>query len=292
MPDETRGRLDREIDRAVRSMMHVDPAPGLRTRVAERIARDAAGGPIRAARPFWLTPAFAATLVVVTLVPAFVLFRPAPEDTPAARQIASGSASADTVRDDIVLPSEGTPAQPEGPRETAPAGASSTVDSIFGTPTQMVSAANLPGSAGSTSQGQTGAKAAPAAPDQTVNIKLNLTISDQIGTGDPVKKTLSMIVADGQTGTIRNTGNVKDQGRVQIRVEVRPKLLPSGQIRLALALEYAPIAAGTGTPVQDSALSQQISALIEPGKPVVVTQSADPASDRRIVVEVQAAVLK
>ena len=44
MPEERRGRLDHAIDRAVRDMMQVDPRPGLRHRVANRLAEVEASG--------------------------------------------------------------------------------------------------------------------------------------------------------------------------------------------------------------------------------------------------------
>ena len=47
MPNETRGRLDNAIDRAVRGMMQVDPAPGLRIRVVDRIAKTPARPSLR-----------------------------------------------------------------------------------------------------------------------------------------------------------------------------------------------------------------------------------------------------
>lgn len=290
MPDETRGRLDTEIDRAVRSMMNVDPPAGMRYRVGERIA----AGTARTGRAFWTVPAFAAAVLVIALITAATVLRPGRGDTPAVPQVASapGPVTAPLPEDlGVRTPAPNVPS--ERGREAAPQ-RPDTAESIFGAPTDMVSAASLQGQqATAAGEAKPADKPAPAAePNQPVNIKLDLTITDQVGTDDPVKKVLAMIVADGHSGTIRNTGTVKDQGRVQIRAEARPKVLPSGQIRLMLALEYVPIAAGTDRPVQGSALHEQISTIIEPGKPVIVTQSADPASERRILVEVKATLVK
>jgi hypothetical protein len=271
--------------------MNVDPPPGMRHRIGARIAMRSADASDR--RAFWATPAFAAAVLVVALVTAVTLFRPAAGDVPGAPQLASGPAPVtEPLAEDLGVRSAAPSVQPERPREVSPDPAGKP-DSIFGAPTQMVSAASLPGQAASAQDARPGDKPAPPAnPDQPVNIKLDLTITDQVGTDDPVKKVLSMTVADGSNGTIRNSGNVKDQGRVQIRAEARPKILPSGQIRLMLALEYVPRAPGTDAPVHGSALHEQISTIIEPGKPVIVTQSADPASDRKILVEVKATLLK
>jgi hypothetical protein len=79
---------------------------------------------------------------------------------------------------------------------------------------------------------------APEAPaGQPVNIKLDLTITDQTGPGEPLKKVVTMVVADRGTGSIRSIGSVRTQGRVQINVDARPLILQSGAIRLTLGLE-------------------------------------------------------
>jgi hypothetical protein len=119
---------------------------------------------------------------------------------------------------------------------------------------------------------------APEPPGQTVNIKYDVTITDQTGAAESAKKTLSLLVADRQTGYIRSTG-VNEKGQVRLNVDARPQILPSGSIRTMLSLEYPMI-------------SQQVTVILEPGKPQVVTQTADPLSDRRVTVEVRATVLK
>jgi hypothetical protein len=61
MLNDTRGRLDNAIDRAVRGMMHVDPAPGLRGRVADRLEKPRPRGTLK------YSFAAAAALIVVVL---------------------------------------------------------------------------------------------------------------------------------------------------------------------------------------------------------------------------------
>ena len=127
---------------------------------------------------------------------------------------------------------------------------------------------------------------------QPVNIKLDLTISDQTGSGEPLKKVVTLLVADRAMGSIRSTGSVRAQGRVQINVDARPQILQSGAIRLALGLEYNPRMLGNDAGSEWSALNEQISVVVDAGKPLIVSQAADPASDRRITVEVRAAVMR
>lgn len=138
------------------------------------------------------------------------------------------------------------------------------------------------------------AKNAPveSPPGQPVNIKLDLTITDQTGPGEPLKKVVTMVVADRGAGSIRSVGSVRSQGRVQINVDARPLILQSGAIRLMLGLEYNPRTLGNDAPTEWSSLNEQIQVLVEPGKPLIVSQAADPASDRKIMIEVHATVMK
>ena len=129
-------------------------------------------------------------------------------------------------------------------------------------------------------------------PGQPVNIRLDLTITDQTGPGEPLKKVVTMVVADHNTGSIRSTGSVRTQGRVQINVDARPQVMPSGAIRLTLGLEYNPRTLGNDAPTEWSSLNEQIGVLLQAGKPLVISQAADPASDRKISVEVLATILK
>lgn len=129
-------------------------------------------------------------------------------------------------------------------------------------------------------------------PGQPVNIKLDLTITDQTGPGDPLKKVVTMVVADRGMGSIRSLGSVRTQGRVQINVDARPHILQSGAIRLSLGLEYNPRTLGNDAPTEWSSLNEQITVVLAAGKPLIVSQAADPASDRKISVEVLAAVMK
>lgn len=129
-------------------------------------------------------------------------------------------------------------------------------------------------------------------PGQPVNIRLELTITDQTGPGEPLKKVVTLVLADRGAGSIRSTGSVRTQGRVQINVDARPQILPSGAIRLGLGLEYNPRTLGNDAPTEWSSLNEQITVVLTPGAPLIVSQAADPASDRKITVELRATLLK
>jgi hypothetical protein len=144
---------------------------------------------------------------------------------------------------------------------------------------------------------------APRPPEpsgQPVNIKLDLTIADQAGSADPAKKVISMIVADRQNGYIRSRGNVWTSGSrsdVTINVDARPTVLRDGNIRVELGLEYQPTPPNFGTTPpggigSSTNLNQRIGVILAPDRPLVVSQAVDAASDRRISVELRAAILK
>lgn len=136
----------------------------------------------------------------------------------------------------------------------------------------------------------------PAA--QPVNIKLDFTITDQSGPGQSAKKTVSMIVADQQRGSIRSSGQVFLEGKgrfdVALGVEAAPTMLSDDTIRLSLSLDYAPKpdAESAGTGEGRGHLNQRLGLIVVPGKPLTISQAADPTSDRRIAVELVASVLK
>ena len=133
---------------------------------------------------------------------------------------------------------------------------------------------------------------------------MELTITDQGGSGAPTKKTISLIVADRQNGSIRSRGRVGPGRDVTINVDARPAINKDNIIRLDLGLEYQPVvderAAARGA-VKPGAvpagavvsnLNQRISVLLESGKPLVISQAADPGSARQISVEVKATIAR
>ncbi len=140
---------------------------------------------------------------------------------------------------------------------------------------------------------------------QAVNVRLELTITDQTGPGEPTKKVITMIVADRQNGFIRSKAAVRvpvgpsawQYQDLPINVDARPVILgPRNEnIRVDLGLEYQPSARMGGNAVPEpgmSNLNERISVILEPGKPLTISQAADPASDRRISVELKATILK
>ena len=132
------------------------------------------------------------------------------------------------------------------------------------------------------------------------NVQIELTLTDQLGSQAPEKKVVSMIASSGSWGKIRSAGNVFPIGEppyvVELNVDARPFVSLDGLIQLEMTLVYAPLK-GTGDPREGpkqrpSGINQSQTVILQSGKPLVVSQAADPISDRKVVVEVKATILK
>jgi hypothetical protein len=146
----------------------------------------------------------------------------------------------------------------------------------------------------------------PPEPSQPLNIRLELTILDQTGPGEPSRKVVTMNVADRFSASIRTSGWVlTKEGRrdVSINVDARPIVLRNkeGAVQLELGLSYQPtgLAAAAGSTAASAdagsaqtGLNERITTILENGKPLLVSQASDPSLDRRISVEVKATILK
>jgi hypothetical protein len=119
---------------------------------------------------------------------------------------------------------------------------------------------------------------------QLANIRIELTITDQRSDAAATPKTVTMLVEDRQSGRIRTA-----RGNTNLNVDARPDILRDSRIRVVLSLEYAPPDSPdrAAPPIQ-----QSITALLEDGKPLVLSQSADPSSDRKVRLEVKATIVK
>lgn len=149
------------------------------------------------------------------------------------------------------------------------------------------------------------AKPAAETPGQPVNIRIEVVITDQVGPGEASKKTVSMIVGDRQNNSIRTSAQVRPNPnssslrQVGINVDARPIInaREPTKIQLMFGLEYQP-KMGTGSGGGDSpepsssSLSQRLTLNLDSGKTLLVSQAADPTSDRKITVEVTATILK
>jgi hypothetical protein len=136
---------------------------------------------------------------------------------------------------------------------------------------------------------------------QPVNIKVDVTITDQRGNATPTKKTVSVVTADGLGGFIRSQASYFNIGEVPLNVDTEPLLLSDGKMRVRVNLQYelpAPPNAASGEvapqagSLRKTSIHENLSLVLENGKPIVAAQSADPVGDRQVTIEVKATVLR
>jgi hypothetical protein len=134
---------------------------------------------------------------------------------------------------------------------------------------------------------------------QPVNIKVDVTISDQPSGGAPaLKKTVSVVTGDAMNGLIRTNAwyeNVSNP--VPLNVDAEPEILADGKIRVRVNVQYdlPAFTRGGDAPapaLRRTELRENLSLILESGKPIIATQSADPVSDRQVTIEVKATILK
>ena len=132
------------------------------------------------------------------------------------------------------------------------------------------------------------------------NVQIELTLTDQLGANPAEKKTVSMIASSGSWGKVRSTGTIRPEGdspyAVVLNVDARPYVSVDGPVQLELTFEYVPLKSTgdvkEGARQRPSGINQSQTVILQSGKPLVVSQAADPISDRKVVVEVKATILK
>ncbi len=165
---------------------------------------------------------------------------------------------------------------------------------------------------------ETAPKPAPEPAPLPVNIKIEVSITDQSGSGTPAKKVVSMIASDRMSTNIRSSASVPvptqvftkpaagtpgvtpemsyTYRNVTINVDARPAILQKepSRLSLSLGLEYIPRTEGRQEEMAPGMASwkESLWLILESGKPMIVSQAADPTSDRKITVEVTATILK
>ena len=137
---------------------------------------------------------------------------------------------------------------------------------------------------------------------QPVNIRVDITIADQNGSGAAsTKKTVSVVTADGLNGRIRTSASYASLPPTPLNVDAEPEILNDGKIRVRVNLQYA-LPGNVGASHQADIpgagalrltdIQENLSLVLENGKPLVAAQSADPVGDRQVTIEVKATVLR
>ena len=151
------------------------------------------------------------------------------------------------------------------------------------------------------------ARAQNALPDpaQTLpaNVRFDVVITDDNGGGKPMTKlvTLNLIASfnsvDSGIGQIRSSarpgglpqytpdGKTLLDNNLNLNVDInRPRLMQGNKIRVPIVVEYKPY---SGDPKAASAtVRASVEMLMDNGKKTVISQSSDPVTDRKIIIEV------
>jgi hypothetical protein len=138
---------------------------------------------------------------------------------------------------------------------------------------------------------------APRDSGQPINVRVDLTITEQTGSTPATVKTISILAADNNSGRIRSYGGTKFG---ELNVDVRPRVLQGDRLLVGLVVEYRPTGAlqtlvtppGKDGDTERPGLSESLTVILQDGKPLVVSQSADPNSDRKVKLEIRATVMR
>jgi hypothetical protein len=151
----------------------------------------------------------------------------------------------------------------------------------------------------------------PRREGQPINVKVELSITEEGGGTTSSRKTVSAVIGDGFNGYVRANGfsanpNAPSFDRVvPLNLDAYPVILSNGKIRLTCTIQYlagaAQYVAGAAPAPREPAsqnqpgrtdIKENIVLILESGKPLVVSQAADPVSDREVTVEVKATILR
>lgn len=137
-----------------------------------------------------------------------------------------------------------------------------------------------------------------------VNVRLEITITDQRGDTPPIVKTVTKTVADRSWIRIRTGADVQTKlgfRPVVLNIDSFPSIIPtspgsntpSNKLRVELTIEYRPVAGEADTEKSTTpTINESLRIILEDGKSMVISQSADPATDRKVKVEAKATILK
>lgn len=140
---------------------------------------------------------------------------------------------------------------------------------------------------------QPGQQPARKARGRDLNLLVELTISDQVGTATPEKKVVSMLAADATFGRIRSGSHPGAPDSPLLNVDARPQVMEDERILLELTVEYRPALPEGAPPGRRPApMNESLTVILQNGKPMTVSQAADPITDRKVTVEVKASVVK
>jgi hypothetical protein len=129
-------------------------------------------------------------------------------------------------------------------------------------------------------------------PNPAENVKLELAISDTYN-GAPSSKTVSIVIANGSSGAVRTQNRLPDGSPVYLNIDAQARVFGGGVISVVMTFQYTPAQPAQGENRQRPAdLEEHVSVLLQDGKSTVVSQSADPATDRKVTAQITATIVR
>jgi hypothetical protein len=142
---------------------------------------------------------------------------------------------------------------------------------------------------------------APAAP---ANVRFDVVITDDAGAGKVLTKTVTLNVIAGPVRNSSGIGQIRSSARpagspmvttpdgksvvpdsINLNVDINFPILQGGnKVRVPVVVEYRPYSADPKA--ASTTVRASIDMLMESGKKTVISQSADPVTDRKVIIEV------
>lgn len=137
---------------------------------------------------------------------------------------------------------------------------------------------------------------APRALGQLANVQVEVVVTDQAPGEPPNRQAISAVAADRESASVRNSPDLR--GGRNISLDIRPVIAEGTRVRLNLGLEYwlQSVSAEDSNPddrkhpVPQVRMTQNV--VLESGRPLVISQSTAPGTQRTVTVEVKATVLR
>lgn len=133
------------------------------------------------------------------------------------------------------------------------------------------------------------------------NVRLELTITDQASGGPAVKKVVSLLVAEFGMGRVRSGGEVYRPGTeaapgsqylpVTLNADANINDIKGDRIRARITVEYMPATTGN-IANRMSQLNQTVDVVLTSGRSLMIVESADPTSDRKVSLHVTATIVR
>jgi hypothetical protein len=136
----------------------------------------------------------------------------------------------------------------------------------------------------------------PAPPGEPVNVRIDINVIDE-GGPQAIRERVTLTTVDRQEASLRSDAEAAPvpgtmPKAIILNVDATPFIsgVPRGKIRLRVGLDYLP--QFTGQAQRGTRTRLQFTVIVDDGKTIVASETSDPATDRRVRVEVTATMLK